>query len=337
MIWVALAVALLGLVLSALFSGSETGFYRATRLRLVLDTIAGDRVSRGLLWLVNRPALFVATALVGNNMANYLVSLGVVIGAQQLVVGKGHAVELIAPLVLSPFLFVYGELLPKNLFLQAPNRLLRRAGPLLLGFTVLFLPLSALLWGLNRLLAAMIAEPPERVRRTLARRELRRVVVEGHEAGILRPVQVALADGILAAAGRPVRSLAVPLAQVPRARADMTRQQVLTLARRYRIALVCIESPEKTGELAGYVRVIDLGLRGGETVEPCRPLLEIPASSTLLAALMQMQSRGESIARVVDEQGTTAGIVTAQSLREALLSHRHLDGTRAAGRAVRDD
>lgn len=335
MIGLALAVALVGLLLSALFSGAETGFYRATRLRLVLDTIAGDPICRGLLWLVNRPALFVATALVGNNLANNLVSLGVVMGAQQFSLGQGHALELIAPLLISPLLFVYGELLPKNLFLQAPNRLLRRTGPLLLGFTVLFLPLSGLLWGLNRLLAALIAEPPERIRRTLARRELRRLVAEGHEAGILRPVQVALAEGILAVAGLPVRRLATPLALLPRAKADMTRAQVLTLARRYRIPLVCIESAEKRGELAGYVRVIDLELAGGEGIGPCRPLLEIPASCTHLAALVEMQSQGESIARVVDGQGATIGIVTAQDLREALLRHGHFEPTGPAARAGR--
>ena len=70
---------LVGMLLSAFFSGSETGFYRATRLRLVLDAMAGDRVARGLLFLTNHPALFVATALVGNTVASYMISLATVI------------------------------------------------------------------------------------------------------------------------------------------------------------------------------------------------------------------------------------------------------------------
>ena len=63
---------LVGLALSAFFSGSETGFYRMTRLRLVMEASAGDAISRAMLWLANRPSLFVATTLVGNNLANYL-------------------------------------------------------------------------------------------------------------------------------------------------------------------------------------------------------------------------------------------------------------------------
>ena len=79
MIYAAVGLASVGLLLSAFFSGSETGFYRATRLRLVLDALGGDRIARALVWLGNRPMLFVATILVGNNLANYLTSLAVVI------------------------------------------------------------------------------------------------------------------------------------------------------------------------------------------------------------------------------------------------------------------
>ena len=161
MIWTALGLAAVGLFLSAFFSGSETGFYRVTRMRLVLDALGGDLIARGLLWLTNHPSLFVATTLVGNNLANYATSLAIVMGTRSIVYGQehghGHAAELIAPLVLAPLLFVYGELLPKNLFLHAPNRLLRKGGPLFLLFVPLFFPISALLWGLNRMLARIVA------------------------------------------------------------------------------------------------------------------------------------------------------------------------------------
>ena len=75
-----------------------------------------------LVWLTNNPSLFVATTLVGNNLANYMVSLAIVMGTQALVSqasvsAPGHAPELIAPLLLAPFLFLYGELLPKSIFM----------------------------------------------------------------------------------------------------------------------------------------------------------------------------------------------------------------------------
>jgi len=319
MIWIALALAAVGLFSSALFSGSETGFYRAGRLRLVLDALGGDHVSRGLVWLTNLPMLFVATVLVGNNAGDYLTSLAIVIGVGLLIPDGGHAAELIAPLLLAPVLFVYGDLLPKSLYLQAPNRLFRRSGPLLLVFVVLFFPVSALLWGLNRLLGRLLGESPEPIRLTLARRELRRVLEEGHEAGILHPAQRSLAQGIFAVAKRPVTQFVTPLGKLPRARRDMSKEDVLGLARRYRIAVVPVESAEVAGELSDYVRVIDLGLGASDQIGPLRPLLEIPETATHLSALMQMHSAKESLARVVDSRGATMGIVAADRLHEPLL------------------
>ena len=63
-----------GIALSAFFSGSETGYYRATRARLTMDAAGGHRTARELMWLANNPVMFVATVLVGNNLANFLVS-----------------------------------------------------------------------------------------------------------------------------------------------------------------------------------------------------------------------------------------------------------------------
>ena len=307
-----------GLFLSGFFSGLETGFYRATRLRLVLDALAGDRVSRGLLWLSNHPSMFVATTLVGNNLANYMASLAIVMGTQALISGHGHAAELIAPLALAPVLFVYGELLPKYLFMQAPNRLLRRGGPLFLMFVVLFYPVSVLLWGMNKILQRLAGASPEQVKLTLARRELQRVLDEGHEAGILHPAQRRLAQGIFAVAKSPLGRFATPLARLPRARSDMTKNEILQLARRYRVSVVPVELSATAKELLGYVRVIDLGLRDDDAIGPVRPFLDLPHDMPHVAALMRMESAEETLAQVVDSEGKTLGIVTADQLRAPL-------------------
>ncbi|MBN1590245.1 MAG: DUF21 domain-containing protein [Pirellulales bacterium] len=317
-----LILAVIGIFLSALFSGLETGFYRATRVRLVLDALGGDLVARGLVWLTNHPTLFVATVLVGNNLANYLLSLSIVMGAQIACGGAARAAELIAPLILAPVLFVYGELLPKHLFLQAPNRLLRLGSPLFLVFFVLLLPGSLLLWGLNWLLARFVAEPPEEVCLTLARRELQKLLAEGQEAGILYQAQQSLARGIFALSDRPVSQFAVALHDMPRARETMPKQEVLRLAKRYRIADVPVEATGASRELIGYVRVIELTLDDSEEVGPLRPLIEIPRTANHIDAVVRMENAGESLARVVDQQGGTVGIVTAGSLRKSLFHGR---------------
>ncbi len=317
MIWIALGLGSFGLLLSAFFSGAETGFYRATRLRLVMDAMAGDRIARGLLFLTNHPALFVATALVGNSMANYLISLAAVIAMGQVFPAASETAEIVASIVLAPLVLVYGELLPKNLFLQAPNRLLRRGGAPFLVFVVLLFPLAGLLWLLGRLLARVTRSSHEPVRLVLAQRELRRILAEGHEAGILHPAQQSLAHGILAVARKPVRQFLAPPGQVVQVRSDAGKQAVLRLARRSHIAVIPVAAAA-SGHLIGYVRVVDLSLHEGNDLAPVRPLPEVRDNSTHLAALMRLESTGDSLARVVNFRGETVGIVTLDRLREPL-------------------
>ncbi len=318
MIWTALGLGVAGLFLSAFFSGSETGFYRAARIRLVLDALGGDKIARGLVWLTNRPSMFVATTLVGNNLANYMTSLAIVLATSWSFESGSWLPELLAPILLAPVLFVYGELLPKYLFLHAPNRLLRRGGWLFLAFTVLFFPVSALLWLLNRTLAGLLGESPERVRLRIARRELRGILEEGHEVGILYPAQKKLASGVFVSADHTVRRHVVPFSEVARARSDMSKSEILGLAGRYKLSEVPIEDSENAGELTTYVRVIDLALSESRELDGIRPITTVSSEATPIEALMRMHSGQESMARVVDAEGETLGILYASRLRKQL-------------------
>ena len=306
---------LCGLALSAFFSGSETGFYRVTRVRVVLDAMAGARVARGLLWLINRPTIYVANCLIGNNIANYMTSLAVVMGMS----GQGHAAELAATLLIAPVLFVYGELLPKYIFYHAPNRLLRATMPLFLLSAIVFLPLTLLVWAFSRLLQALLGQSPQRVQLALARRELQDVFEEGHDVGILHRSQRALAQSLLTLAGRPVVQFAVPLAQVTRVAHSTKRKEALRVARRKRASTLLVDDASAPSKLAGYVRVIDLYLSDSDRIRDVQPLYDIPHTQTHIAALVRMETEGVAMARIVGADGETMGIVTTRRLAEPLL------------------
>ncbi len=313
---------LVGMVASALFSGAETGFYRATRVRLLLDALSGNWTARGLLWLTNHPSLFVATTLLGNNLANYLVSLSIVVGTRRMWSSESYWATLIAPVALAPLVFVFGELTPKHVFYEAPNRLLRRCGPVLLLFTWLFLPISALLWALNQVLQRAFPAAPQQVRMALARQELAQLLEEGHQEGILRPTQRALAQGLFAVASRRVREFATPAARVTPAHLEMTKAQVQRLARQQRVSMLPVTDAPSSRELVGYVLVADLYLDGTEKLPTARPLVEIPDTETYIAALMRMHESPEVLGRIVNAQGRTVGFVSKRQLSEALFRGR---------------
>ena len=310
-----------GMACSALFSGSETGFYRVNRVRLMLDALQGNWTAKRLLWMTNHPAMFVATVLVGNNLANYLVSLGTVLGTQAILGYQSEWWGLTASVVLAPVLFVYGESLPKQLFHDAPNRLLRRCGGILVVCMYLFSPITILLGALSKILQKLIGESLDEVRLTLARKELQRVFEEGHEAGIIRPAQQGLAQGLFALAHRPASTVAMNAARMPHVVIGTSNKVICQLAKKWRIAAFAVESDDGSGELLGYVRIADVYLHGNK-MPPLRSLVEIRADETYISALNKLYDAGESLGHVVTENGETVGFVTTRHLSEPLFRGR---------------
>ncbi|MEM6330689.1 MAG: CNNM domain-containing protein [Planctomycetota bacterium] len=307
-----------GLALSAFFSGSETGFYRAPRVRLLIDAISGDRIAKGLLWASNNPAAFVATALVGNNVANNVTALAIVMATGAVFPGVPGA-ELALTLATTPVVFIFGELLPKQLFFRAPYRLLRRCAPGLMAAGVVFSAFSVLLWLISRLLQWLSRASTPTVRMALARRELSEVLDEGHAAGLLSPVQRRLAQATFALGNKPLRDFVTPAARQAKAEAAMTPREALRVAARQKQTSLPVEDARRGTQLVGYVTAVDCLLKADAADLPVRPLPEAEETDRYLTVLLRMQTAGDELIATRGAGGKITGFATAKRLREALL------------------
>ena len=318
MMW-AVVLFVMGMTLSAFFSGSETGFYRLNRARLLIGALDGDWISRGLLWAANNPSVFVATALVGNNVANYVTSAAIVMGAASVTSGWRSA-EVVLPLLLAPVIFVYGELLPKNVFLAAPNRMLRRCGVPFGIAAVLFAPVSFLLWMFNKLLEIVGRKSPEAWQMVLARRELGELLDEGQAVGLLKPTQQALAQATITLGTQSIAGFVEPTSRFGRITADHGPADVVNLARRTGQTLLPVEQTSDGRRTAtAYVRVSDCLLAKGSRL-PTEPLLVVSDRQPYLSVVSRMLAAGAPIARVVGRKQQTVGYVTLARLKTAMLA-----------------
>lgn len=315
---IAIVLLLIGAFLSAFFSGSETGFYRASRVRVVIDGLDGDRVSQYLLKLINNPTLFVATTLIGNNFANYLTSLAIVLLTKSATTSS--AAEMLAPILVSPLLFVYGELLPKNLFYQAPNFLLRLAAPMFLIFTCIFAPVAAVLWGMGRLLERFLGESPERVRLKLARKEVQQVMDDGLEAGILHPTQRHLGQSFFLVASKRVLEFCTPASRFQSLKVSATREQALKFARAKKIADIALFDGTRNN-LVGYVRTVELLVCENKPLkELMREFKEVNSTELFGETILEMQAQRDTIRKVVGPRGNVVGLLSMDQLTDPLLN-----------------
>ncbi|MEC9094092.1 MAG: CNNM domain-containing protein [Planctomycetota bacterium] len=305
----------MGIFLSAFFSGNETGFYRVTRMRLVMDGLRGDKVAKRLLWLTNNPTLFVSTTLVGNNIANYLTSLAIVMGSQRLLGQQSVVMDVIASIVLTPVIFIYGESLPKNLFLKMPNYLLRKCGLVFLFFFAVLIPVSSLLWLMGRLLEKLVGQSPVKARLALARKELDEILQEGHDAGILQKGQRDLANSMFSVVEHPIREFMKPIHRFQIKQENPDAEQLIAFGKKQKVGFAVYQ--DERGN-SWFYRIVEILIaREKPRVEP---VFDVQESDLHGSVLVRMQTEKKPIARVIDPAGRSIGYVTINDLTAPLFA-----------------
>jgi CBS domain containing-hemolysin-like protein len=313
----ALAVFALGLWLSAFFSGAETGFYRISFVRLSIDAHAGDRSAQRVLWFARHPAAFVATTLVGNNVANFLAAQGVAMAVVAIVTAPGVLWEIGGTLAIAPVVFIFGELMPKNLYFRSPQKRLLRNAPLFGAFFCLFAPLSAPLILLTSWLGRFGTTDQHATPLVLGRKRLEQVLEEGHEQGLLADIQNRLVGGLLNSGRAPVESSFVPRHRIPGLPQSASREQLLDHARHYGLTEVAVHPDGEPGAWFACVRVLDLAVGDQDMQELLIPLPRIEPGTSRLDALMTLNELAAPLGAVVQDD-LTLGLVSRRRLAEQL-------------------
>jgi len=156
------------------------------------------------------------------------------------------------------------------------------------------------------------------VRMSLARAELKQVLEEGEEAGILRPAQHRLAQGLFAVASEPIQRFMQPVARTPSVREGAGKADVMRLIRRHKSPVVLV-TEKKGRRLLGYLRMVDLHLAEHDRIETLRPLMRLPPAMSHIEALTQLQAANEPLAIVVDAHDKPLGLLHEHELTEPLL------------------
>jgi len=338
MIIFALSLGVVSFVLGTVFSGTETAFYRVSKLRLKLDALDGDATANRFLWFANHPGVFLSTLLVGNNMTTYTVSAAMVLFVGSVLPHTdGAYAELASPLILTPILFIWGEMFPKSLGLTIPNKLLRFFSPIILLSYWLFLPFTIILWGVTKIVAGVLRKSGDVISLSLGRRELSGVLTEGKETGILSDTQRRLAEGIFNCSDRFLKDYALPPSMLPTITTAMKPEYVLNIARKSRLlALPVYEAdadPDNHDLPIGYVQTIDLEIAVRHQLDeqtrqlsqllqtelPLRSLVELSSRHSLLTGLILLQTMRNAYGCVADEHRRSLGFISADQLCDVLL------------------
>ena len=123
-----LIIALISLLFSALFSGTEIAFISSNRVRVELDVQKGGLTSKIINRFYSNPEFFISTILVGNNIVLVIYGMGAAALLDPWLdsIFQNEALVLVMQTIISTIVILLtGEFLPKTMFRINPNSSLK--------------------------------------------------------------------------------------------------------------------------------------------------------------------------------------------------------------------
>jgi CBS domain containing-hemolysin-like protein len=332
-----IAVIVVIIAWNAFFVSAEFAFVAVRRTRIDELVEEGSRSAKRVRHLIDDPARFISAfqvAITLSSLALGAVGEPAVSAVFEQALGNVGALGDGAIAVLSVILafalitalhVVLGEIVPKTLTLsRAESVALGVALPVSI-FMWVFWPFIWVLRGLSEALIRLLGlESPSEMRLVHSEEELKMLISASHEEGVLEESEEQLLHKVFDFAETEVKQVMVPRPDVVGMPGDLSATEAITRA----LASPYTRYPvyrDTRDDLVGVVHVRNLFAaqmdEAGETlVETCaRPVPIVPETKKLDELLADFRRTKTHMAIVVDEYGSTSGIVTLEDLLEEIV------------------
>ena len=304
-------------VLSAFFSASETAYSSLNQIRLKSRAESGDAQARKVLALSKRYDNLLSTILIGNNIVNIaLSSMGTVLFTRILGGSYGPTVSTV---VITIAVLIFGEITPKSLAKEMPEKFAIFSAPVLNMLVVLFTPLNFIFGAWKKLISRFFGGKEVDV---VTDAELLTMVGEAENDGELTDRESELIRSAIEFDDVEVGQILTPRVDVVAVSDEDTMEELA-----------------QTFETSGYSRLpvyhetIDniIGVIHEKDFHAAMRKKQTDISKVLGAAmyttkttqiselLRQFKAEQHHLAVVVDEYGGTSGIVTLEDIIEELV------------------
>ncbi len=309
-------------VVSAYFSGSETGMMTLNRYRLRHLAKQGNRAAKRVEKLLRKPDRLISLVLIGNNLVNILASaLATIVGMRL----YGDAGVAIATGILTFVVLIFAEVLPKTIAALYPEKVAFPSSVLLGPLQILMMPLVWLLNVITRMLMRMVGIKTDNViSAALSKEELRTIVHESHAKISRRNQDMLLSvldlekisvDDIMVPRNEIVgidinddwKSIVRQLTHSPHGRIVLYRDRLddaISMLRVREAYRLMTEKQEFTKETL---------LRAADEV------YFVPEGTPLSVQLVKFQRNKKKVGLVVDEYGDIQGLITVEDILEEIV------------------
>ena len=310
------AVLVVLIAMSAYFSATETAFTSLNRIRMKNKADNGDIRAAKALELAEQYDKLLSTILIGNNIVNITATTIATVLCTNLFHEYGPTVATVA---LTIIILIFGEVSPKSLAKESPEKFAMFAAPLLGLFMVILTPLNFLFSQWKKLLSRVFRSPEAD---GITEEELVTMVDQAEDEGGLDQHESQLIRAAIEFNDLEVGEILTPRVDLVAAEEGSSEEQIASLFAQSGYSRLPIYQ-ETVDNIVGVIHEKDFYAarsRGRVNVAQLRAPVLYTTGNTKISELLRILQRSKAhMAVVVDEYGGTEGIATLEDILEELV------------------
>lgn len=304
------------LILSAFFSAAETAFSSLSHSRLKSMAEHHNKAAKAALALVERYDDLLSTILIGNNIVN----IGMASISTVLFVGwLGDSGVGVSTAVVTVVVLVLGEITPKSIAKEMPERFAILATPVVRGLMTLLKPVNWLFAAWKAFLTRAFSIKGSR---GITQDELLNLVDEAEQGGGMNAADSDLLKSAIEFNDHSIVDILTPRVKIDGIPADSTQEEILRLLSESNQSRLPVYE-ETLDHIIGVLHQRDYfhQLYHGNpelSASMAKPVF-VPETAKIRGTLSLLQETQSQMAVVTDEYGGTIGIVTTEDILEELV------------------
>jgi len=329
----ALLIIVLSLLFSAFFSGMEIAFISANKIHIEIEKKQEGLLAKVLTRLTKKPSKFIATMLIGNNIA--LVIYGFFMGDLLMEWFQGLLpvtnsfltlvltdFSLLTQTIISTLIILFtAEFLPKVLFQIYANSLLKfLAVPAYLFYLVFSVISEFVIWVSDFILKTFFKTDGDEVQLSFSKIELGDYITEQMETVQEEDEvdsEIQIFQNALEFAAVKAREVMVPRTEITAVELHETPKNLAKLFSETGFSKIMVYK-DTIDNIIGYIHSYELFKKPKTIKSILLPVEFVPETMLIQDILNVLTKKRKSIAVVLDEYGGTSGLMTVEDIVEEL-------------------
>ena len=314
-----LIVIIILLILSAFFSSAETAFITVSKIKL--RQLVDENNKRAILVskILDNQSKMLSAILVGNNIVN--ISCSALVTTFTIRMWGNYATG-IATGVLTIFVLIFGEITPKNAATKYCMQLALIYAPVINALIHIFTPIIIIIDSISKVFLRLLGVNENDKDTTITEDELRTIVKVSHEEGVIESDERKIINNLFDFGDTNAKDVMIPRIDMVLVNIEASYDEVLALFRETQYTRLPVYKVD-TDNIVGILNIKDLVLTpmdGDFSIENIMRSVHFTFEQKNTSELFrEMQLNSTSIAIVLDEYGSTAGMITTEDLLEEIV------------------